>query len=74
VSIPLDKQIACVAREIAMRKSWYPRQVEAGRMKQEACDHQIAAMEAVLETLKSLQPTDKREGENAGPSSEEAHE
>jgi hypothetical protein len=48
-------QIACVRREIAMRERVYPKWVNAGRMKAEAAEREIAAMRAVLKTLLSLQ-------------------
>jgi hypothetical protein len=54
-SIPFADQIACVRREIAMRERVYPKWVNAGRMKAEAAEREIAAMRAVLETLSSLQ-------------------
>ncbi len=38
-----------------MRRQVYPRQVGQGKMKQATADLQIAAMEAVLLTLKGLQ-------------------
>ena len=50
--IPIEQQIAAVAREIAMRKNVYPKWVANGRMKQEKAEHEIAAMEAVIETIK----------------------
>ena len=50
----IQEQIKCVEREIAMRKRVYPRWVAAGKMKSEAAEHEIRAMEAVLETLTSL--------------------
>lgn len=46
-------QIACVKREIALRERVYPKWVAAGRMKQQAADHEIAAMRAVLATLEA---------------------
>ena len=52
--IPLEAQIACVEREIAMRLSAYPRFVQEHRMRQAKADHEIAAMRAVLTTLKSI--------------------
>lgn len=52
----LDDQIACVDREIRMRRRVYPRQVSAGRMSQQTADREIALMSAVLETLLSLAP------------------
>jgi hypothetical protein len=54
-SIPFADQIACVRREIAMRERVYPKWVNAGRMKAEAAEREIAAMRAVLKTLLSLQ-------------------
>ena len=47
----IDEQIACVKRELAMRRSAYPRWVANGKMTQTKADHEIAAMEAVLVTL-----------------------
>lgn len=35
---PLADQIACVKRELAMRRSAYPKWVAAGRMEQAAAD------------------------------------
>jgi hypothetical protein len=54
-SIPFADQIACVRREIAMRERVYPKWVNAGRMKADAAEREIAAMRAVLETLSFLQ-------------------
>jgi hypothetical protein len=53
--IPLSVQIKSVEREIAMRKAVYPTRVAAKKMKQETADHELAAMEAVLGTLKRLE-------------------
>lgn len=50
--VDLPKQIACVAREIGFRERVYHRWVAAGKMRQEKADYEIAAMKAVLETLK----------------------
>lgn len=49
--IDLETQLECVKREIAMRKRVYPRWIEQGRMTQKKADDEIAAMEAVLETV-----------------------
>lgn len=55
--IDLDEQIRCVAREINLRKRVYPRWVATGRMKQQEADHEIAAMQEVLVTLrKGIKP------------------
>ena len=50
----LQEQIACVEREIRMRKQVYPRRVAIGKMRQELAEDEIAAMEAVLDTLRAV--------------------
>lgn len=52
--IPIDAQIVCVQREIEMRRLVYARRVLEKRMTQKTSDHEIAAMEAVLATLKTI--------------------
>lgn len=54
MTITLDQQIQAVAREIAMRRSAYPKWVASKRLTQAKADQEIAAMEAVLETLKGI--------------------
>lgn len=54
MEITLDRQIACVRREIAMRRRVYPHWVESKKMTQAKADEEIVAMEAVLETLVRL--------------------
>lgn len=53
--VPIEHQIACVKREIRMRRQVYPRWVEQGRTTQVQADDQIAMMEAVLATLERVQ-------------------
>lgn len=55
--ITLEQMIACVRREIAMRKRVYPRWVADGRMARDAAEREIAAMQAVHDTLAALPPT-----------------
>jgi len=50
--IPLDEQIACVEREIAMRRRVYARWVSERKMSPALADKQIALMEAVLDSLR----------------------
>ncbi|WP_291295346.1 hypothetical protein [Elioraea sp.] len=50
--VPIAEQIACVTREIEMRRRVYPRWVQDGRMKPTKAQAEIEAMEAVLATLK----------------------
>ena len=51
MSVTLEQQIACVKREIAMRKAVYPKQIERGRLSRGAANRELATMEAVLDTL-----------------------
>jgi len=51
----LQEQINCVAREIALRKSAYPKWVANGRMKEAEAIRQTELMTAVLRTLQSLE-------------------
>jgi hypothetical protein len=53
--IGLPEQISCVEDEIALRRSVYARRVDDRKMTREKADKRIAAMEAVLATLKGLQ-------------------
>jgi len=54
VTITLDQQIACAAREIAMREAVYPKWVDAKKMLPAKADFEISAMKAILATLKKL--------------------
>lgn len=51
MSETLETQIACVRRELKMRKLSYPLWVMNGRMQQKTADHELSAMQSVLETL-----------------------
>ena len=51
----LKTQIACVRRELAVRKMVYPKWVEAGRMTAEAADHELHCMQAVYDTLQNME-------------------
>ena len=52
--ISIDDQIRCVERELAMRRNVYPRQIANGRMKPDAAEYELAALEAVRRTLRTL--------------------
>lgn len=54
-NISIARQIQCVEREISMRQRVYPKQIACGRMAKETADNEIAAMKAVLATLKLAQ-------------------
>lgn len=53
-AIDLDAQIVEVRRELGARRRLYPRWVEEGRMPEHVAAQRLAAMEAVLATLKAL--------------------
>jgi hypothetical protein len=57
--IPIERQIACVRREVSMRKRVYPRWVQNAKMTQDEADRQIETMEAVQATLEKLQADEK---------------
>lgn len=50
----IEQQMACVKREIAMRKNVYPKWVMSRRMKAETADHEINCLIAVLRSLETL--------------------
>lgn len=60
MSISLTEQVASVTREIKMRRQVYPRRVGNHQMSSRQANYEIACMEAVLATLKSL-PTETPE-------------
>lgn len=53
-SVSLARQIECAERELRLRRSVYPRRIENRQMTQAKADEEIACMEAVLVTLKSM--------------------
>lgn len=55
MSVPIDKQIKCAKRELSMRLGVYPRWVANASMSQEKADDEIAAMEAIIETLEEVE-------------------
>ncbi len=50
--VPLDRQIACAERELAMRRNVYPKWTAAKRMTEAAANDEIEAMAAVVATLR----------------------
>lgn len=52
--VPLAEQIACVKREIGMRRKVYPRWVQGGMMTETKAQAETEAMEAVLKTLEGV--------------------
>jgi membrane carboxypeptidase/penicillin-binding protein PbpC len=64
--IPLARQIACVERELKMRRRVYARWVQDGRMPQAKADSEMAEMEAVLATLQALPEAAPAQGSMLG--------
>lgn len=54
VAVSLERQIACVDRELKFRERVYSRRVGEGKMTQSQADTEIAAMRAVKATLLAL--------------------
>lgn len=53
--ITINAQIKCVERELRFRAKVYVRLVEQGQLTQQKSDYEMAAMAAVLDTLKRMQ-------------------
>ena len=53
--IPLEEQIAEARRELALRRALYPGWVKAGKLTHEDAYRQLAAMAAIVDSLKTLQ-------------------
>jgi len=51
--ITLEQQIACIERELILRRRAYPRWIAAGKMRQPDADHEIAVMQSVAELLRA---------------------
>lgn len=52
--IPLQDQLSCARRELALRRNTYPKWVAQGRMKQASADIEIARQEAIVGTLEKM--------------------
>lgn len=51
MTVTLQDQLRAAQRELALRRNVYPNQVVARRMSQDKANHEIACMEAIVETL-----------------------
>jgi hypothetical protein len=58
--IPLEQQIAEVAREIALRAAVYPRLISVGMLARQNAAGQLARMRAALRTLRRLRRKPRR--------------
>jgi hypothetical protein len=59
MTVPIARQVECVARELKMRREVYGRRVAAQQMTQRKADDEIAAMEAVLATLQGIEERER---------------
>ena len=50
----LEEQLGAARRELALRRSAYPKWVRDGRMTQARADHETQCMEAIVATLEKL--------------------
>jgi hypothetical protein len=55
--IQRDAKIDALKREIALRKSVFPKRIERHLMTQEKADHEIAIMEAILHDYIGPEPS-----------------
>lgn len=53
--IPLAEQIAEAQRELALRRQCYPGWVRSGKLDADQARHQLAAMEAIVQTLTRME-------------------
>lgn len=47
----LDDQLACLRRELALRRNVYPKWIESRRMTPDKAAHEIECMEAAIKTI-----------------------
>jgi len=52
--ILLQDQVKAAQRELAIRRSVYPKMIQLGKIKKEDADREIEAMKAIVYTLKWL--------------------
>lgn len=57
--ITFDEQLEEIERELAMRRSLYPRWISEGKLKQAVADQKFANLKAALETFKALKQYQK---------------
>ena len=58
MKVTIERQLQAAERELALRRRVYPRWIEKKKMTQAKADDEIAAMEAITETLRGLMPAE----------------
>jgi hypothetical protein len=59
--VPIEQQIACVKRELMLRRRNYPKWVAAGTMTEQRAHEQIELMEAVHDELERIRKDESPE-------------
>jgi hypothetical protein len=59
MEVSFERQLACIERELAMRRRVYPRLVERGKMSQDKASEEILLIEAVIRTLRHLEQLER---------------
>lgn len=59
MTITITKQIAEVERELEQRRRVYPRLIAEGRLEHRTAQGRMAIMEAVLDTLKTVERSER---------------
>ena len=54
MTITIDQQIRCLAKEIELRKKVFPALIEQGRFSEEMATSEIATMQQAMQTLTQL--------------------
>ena len=61
-TITITAQLAAAKRELAMRRRVYPRWIAQQRMSEATAHHEIACMQAIVDTLEALAPEQPKQG------------
>lgn len=61
MKITIDDEIAELTRELAMRKSFYKKQVELGKMSRDKANKQYLTMQQTLQRLKGIKAKESRQ-------------
>lgn len=51
---PLSDQLACARRELALRRSVYPKWIDSGRLSRDKAAHEIECMESIVASIEKL--------------------
>jgi hypothetical protein len=60
--ITTQDKLKCAERELKLRQWVYPRRVENGKMSEGAKEHELAAMQAIVDDYRAAMEKEKYEG------------